>query len=138
MPDTWYLNLLPLNEPYNPGLLDEAGRLQCTFKVIATKRASSSFIQELIAILWDAGVGTPAVNIFATPQAVIPSGPGPFLSIDPSQGIAPLGTLNDGPAAYRRPGAEITARASTWVAAETMAQAAYSALVAVQNRAVAV
>jgi len=135
MSSTWYLGLMPLQEPHNPGLLDESGRLQCTFKVIATKKASDSFISELIAILVAAGVGKAAVNIFGTPQAIIPDGPGPFLSIDPSQGIAPIGTLAD-PASLRRPGAQITARASTWVAAEAMAQAAYNALVGVRNQAV--
>jgi len=135
MTETWYLGFTPLQEPYNPGLLDESGRLQCTFKVIATKKASASFITELISIFERAGVGTGAVNIFGTPKAVIPDGDGPFLSIDPSQGIAPVGTLAD-PVSQRRPGAQITARASSWIAAEAMAQAAYDALVAVRNQAV--
>jgi hypothetical protein len=132
---TYYLDIQPLQEPFDLEL-DEAGRAQFAFNVLATKRPSATFLQELVAILVDAGVGVEDVSIFLTTKAVIPTGKGPYLSIRPTGGTGPLGTHNGGAAAYRRPGAQLVARASTWQAAEAMAHAAYSALVAIRNQAV--
>jgi len=128
-----YLAIMPLQEPFDVGL-DDAQRQQVAFNVLATKRPSGSFVQELIAVLVAAGVGIEGKTIFGTASATIPTGPGPFLSIKPTGGTGPLGTHNAGAAAYRRPGAQLIARASTWAAAEAMAQAAYDALVAVRNQ----
>lgn len=130
----YFRNILPLQEPFDVGL-DETARAQCSFNILAVKRSSGTFVQELVAILVAAGVGVEGVNIFATAKATIPAGPGPFLSIRPTGGTAPEGTHNDGPGAYRRPGAHILVRASTWAAAETMARAAYDALIQVMNQA---
>lgn len=129
----WYLDLSPLQEPFDVGL-DEAGRAQCGFNVVARKRPSGMWVQELIAVLVGAQVGVEKVNVFATSAATIPTGDGPYLSIRPTGGAAPEGTHNDGAAAYRRPGAQVLVRAKSWVAAEAMAIKAYDALVAVRNR----
>jgi len=133
MPPVWYLGVMPLQEPFDVGL-DDAQRQQVAFNVLATKRPSGSFVQELIALLVAAGVGIEGKTIFGTASAVLPTGPGPILSVKPTGGTGPLGTHNAGPAAYRRPGAQILVRAGTWAAADAMAQAAYDALVAVRNR----
>jgi len=130
----WYLNLSPLQEPFDLGELDDAGRAQCAFNLLARKRPSGTFLQELIQALEDAGVGIEGTNIFGTSAAVIPTGPGPFLSIRPTGGMAPEGTHNDGAGAYRRPGVQVLVRAGTWRAAETMALKAYDALIAVRNQ----
>jgi len=135
MPPCWYLDLSPLQEPFDIGL-DEAGRAQCGFNIVARKRPSGTFVQELIAVLVAAGVGTEKVNLFGTSASAIPTGNGPFLSLRPTGGTAPEGTHNQGAGAYRRPGAQILVRAKTWVAAEAMALAAYNALLAVRNQAV--
>lgn len=131
---THYLAIEPLQEPFDLGEVDESGRAQCAFNVLAQRRPSGTFLQELIAILVGAGVGVEGQNIFASSKATIPDGPGPLLSIQATGGTAPLGTHNDGAGAYRRPGAQIIVRASTWAAAEAMAHAAYSALIAVRNQ----
>lgn len=134
-PSCWYLDISPLQEPFDAGL-DESGRAQCGFNILARKRPSATFVQELIAVLVGANVGVEKVNIFGTSAAVIPVGAGPFLWIRPTGGTAPEGTHNAGAGAYRRQGAQILVRAKTWTAAETMALAAYDALVAVRNQAV--
>lgn len=130
---TWYLEVQPQQEPFDVGP-DESGRAQCVFNVLVTKRASATFVQELIKVLEDAGLGMGKVNLFGTSQAEIPAGDGPYLLVRPTSGTAPQGTHNDGAAAYRRPGAQILATAKTWVAAEALALAAYDALVAVRNQ----
>jgi len=129
----WYLNLSPLQEPFDVGL-DEAGRAQCGFNIVARKRPSGTFVQELLAVLEAAGVGTEKANLFGTSAATIPSGAGPFLSIRPTGGVAPEGTHNHGIGAYRRPGAQILVRAETYAAAEGMALAAYAALIGIRNQ----
>lgn len=135
MASVQFLNIVPLQEPFDMGL-DDAGRAQIVFNVLATKRPSESFVAELISILVAAGVGIDGKTIFGTASAVIPAGKGPYLTIKPTGGTGPLGTHNAGTGAYRRPGAQIMVRASSWLVAETMANAAYDALVAVRNQAV--
>jgi hypothetical protein len=136
MTPVWYLGISPLQEPFDLGL-DEAKRQQCAFNMLALKRPSATFLREVISALVGAGVGTEGESIFATASAVIPSGTGPYLGIRATGGAPPIGTHNEGVGALRRPGIQIIVRASTWAAAEAMAQAAYSALVAVRNREVA-
>jgi hypothetical protein len=135
---TWYLKIDPQQEP-NDGLgLDGSGRVQFSFNVIAQRRPSApmAFVQELFKILTEAGVGIEGENMFATSKAVIPDGNGPFLSITLTPGLVPVGTHNGGTAAYRRPAAQIVARATSSTVASAMAYAAYEAFLAVRNRAV--
>jgi hypothetical protein len=130
---TYYRNIQPVGELIDADP-DEFGRAQCTFSVLVTKRPSTTYVLELVAILVAAGVGVANVSIFGTSASAIPSGDGPYLSIRPTAGTAPTGTHNDGTGAYRNPSAQILVTAKTWTAAEAMAQAAYSALIAVRNR----
>lgn len=133
---TYYLAIDPQQEPNDLGTLDDAGRVQYVFNVVATSRPTRTFLQELVRALEAASVGVEGVNIFAGSLAVIPAGPGPYLHVRSTGGVAPLGTHNDGAGAYRRPGAQFIIRAATLAAAENMAQAAYDALLAVRNQAV--
>jgi hypothetical protein len=136
---TLYLGIMPLQEPHRLGP-DEAGRCQCIFNVVATKRPSAgTYLWEILKILEVAGVGTVGVDLWGSEATIPEPDPAterPILIASPTGGAGPLGTHNDGPAAYRRPGMQILVRARTWEAAEAMAQAAYSALVAVRNEAV--
>lgn len=136
---TDYLSITPLQEPFEFGL-DDSGRAVWACNFVTLKRPSASFLQEIIAVLAAAGVGVASVSIFSGALAVLPDPkdyPGPILFLKATGGIAPMGTHNDGPGAYRRPGFEVFTHAATTPAAEAMAQAAYTALVAVRNRAVA-
>jgi len=132
---TWYLEVQPQQEPFDVGP-DGSGRAQCSFNVLVNKRPSATFVQELIKVLEDAGIGMGGIDIFGTSQAEVPDGEGPYLLVRPTAGTAPLGTHNAGAAAYRRPGAQILVTAKNWIAAEAMALAAYDALVQVRNQVV--
>jgi hypothetical protein len=134
---TVYRSIQAVTEPHDTNDLDEAGRRQCAFTILVWKRPSITFVEELIRILVDAGVGSKGVTVFGTSGAVIPEGDGPFLHVKADGGAGGVGTHNDQPADWdRRPAAVITVHASTWQAAEAMAQAAYGALVNVRNLAV--
>lgn len=135
---THYLALRPLQEPYDLGGLDDNGRAQCAFNVLALKRPSGTFVQELVAVLEAAGVGVEGETIFGTSTATMPEQGGPYLAVRSTGGTAPIGTHNDGAGAYRQPGALFIAHAPRWADAEAMAQAAFNALLEVRNQAVAV
>lgn len=129
---THYLNIVPLREPNDVGELDDAGRVQIEFGVVAWKRPSATWLEDLVGILSDASI----TNVLAGPKAVVPR-EGAWLSIKATGGTAPVGTHDGGTAAYRRPGAQIIARASSYAAALALAEAAYAAIVAVRNQDVA-
>ena len=136
-----FLLITPLQEPFDLGM-DDSGRAMYAFNVLAMKRPSATFLQELIAVLEAAGVGVENVSIFASSRAVIPDGsesgaPVAILHLKATGGTGPVGTHNDGAGAYRRPGAQIKVYAASTQAAEAMAYAAYNALVGVRNQAVA-
>jgi hypothetical protein len=131
---TWYLAIEVLQEPADVLGLDSSGRVQLSFNVIATKRASTTWLTDLIAVLVAAGVGVEAATLFNSSLATIPNGAGPFLSVRSTGGAPPEGTHNDGPTAYQRPGAQVLVRGADFQATNAMAYAAYNALAAVRNR----
>ena len=134
MSGTWYLGLMPQQEPFDVGP-DENGRAQFSCNFLALKRPSATFVQEILALLEEAEVGTRAVTLFGSSQVALP-GPevaGPFLVVRATGGTAPQGTHNDGAGAYRQPGLQVLVHALDAAAAETMALAAYDALVGVRN-----
>ena len=133
MTAVWYRDIQPLQEPFDVGTLDDAGRVVCTFNVLVTKRGSADTVGEIVGVLQTAGVGLLHREIFA-PGIPVPCGDGPYLVLRPTGGSSPLGTHNDGVGAYRRPSLQVTALAKSWAAAESLAQAAYTALIAVRNR----
>ena len=119
--------------------LDDSGRAQFGFNILAVKRDSAVLIDELVAILVAASVGVYGTTIFATSKAVIPvteAGTSTaLLSIRETGGIAPRKTQNKiSPPAYQRPGAQIVVRSHDPAAARAMAYAAYVALGAIRNQ----
>lgn len=132
---TWFLCLAPQEEPFDIGS-DENGRAQWSCNFLGWKRPSASFLLEAVAVLEAAGVGRRGVSIFGTSQAALP-GPEhrePWLFVKETGGTPPMGTHNDGQAAYRRPGLQVIATAATSPAAKALAHAAYDALAAVRNQ----
>lgn len=128
---TRYLGVIPLQEPGEVLGLDENKRPQWSFNVQILKRPSATLASELEAIV---RAPMPAgVVVISSLKATIPP-TGSVVSVIVTGGAAPLGTMNDGVGAYRRPNAQIIARAATAQDAETLAQLAYSALVDVVNR----
>lgn len=134
MPTRW-LDCQELHPPFDSGRLDENGRCQYVFNVNVYKHVSATLVNEVKNLLEDAGVGTLGTDIFATSKASIPDDDGPYLSIWPSGGATGVRTHNvtTGPT-YERPSVQITVRGHSPSAVETMARAAYSALVGVRNQ----
>lgn len=127
-----FLQVADLQEPFDLGP-DPSGRARYAFNIVVTKTASDTFDDELVAVLQNASVGTLNSNIFVGRSADIPTGDGPYLSIIETGGYAGLRIHDQRRPAYPRPGAQIVARATSPVAARTMARAAYNALVDVVN-----
>lgn len=72
--------------------------------------------------------------MFRSTAKVLPTGPGPFLSIIETGGTTPDNTQNSVIIpAYQRPGAQIVVRADSYVVAYAMARAAYNSLVKIRN-----
>lgn len=134
MATTWYLDIQEQQPPFDSGVLDGQGRAQWTFNIVATKQPSSTFLNELVTLLVGAGVGVFGTNIFISSKAVIPSGPGPYLSIVATGGVVGIRTQNNvsGPS-YERPSAQIVVRANSAAAAEAMSRAAYAVLLSIRN-----
>jgi hypothetical protein len=131
-----YLAVQAVNEPHDigPDEADPEKRPRVVFDVLAMMRPSATFVEELLSVLEAAEVGVQGTTLFGSSQATWPAGAGPFLMIRATPGAAPIGIHNLGAAALRRPGARVQVRASTVAAAMAMAQAAYTALVALRNR----
>ena len=128
---TAYRTVTALQDPFDIGVLDDAGRVQVEFNVLAWKVPSDTWLEEVVAVLVAASIDPTKIRTGA--KATIPR-EGAYLSVRPTGGTAPLGTHNESAASWdRRPGAQIIARAATWAEAFGLAQDAYAALVAVRN-----
>lgn len=132
---TAYLSIGPLQEPFDLGLDESGRRVQFAFNVIALKRSSATFQQEIVGLLVAAGLGVAGSTIIASSAAKVPT-TGPYILITATGGTSPVGTHNDGAAAYRRPGAQIIAAAEKSADAAALAEAAFVAVIGVRNRAV--
>jgi hypothetical protein len=136
---TWYLTVDPQQEPTDAGPAED-GRELYSVNFHTMKRPSATVLEELLGVLEDAGVGTIAVSLFGSSAVSIPTrgdpvaGPGPFLLLKETGGAGPVGTHNDGAAAYRRPGVQVLVTGESTAAVKAMAYAAYDALVAISNQ----
>lgn len=91
------------------------------------------FLDEIAARLAAQGVGVVGTNIFKGSKALIPDGPGPYLSLTETGGSGPTRIHNVATAHTQRPTAQIAVRAQSYLAARTMIKAAYLALDGVFN-----
>jgi hypothetical protein len=133
---TWYREIGIVQEPTDMRVLDTHNRSQFFFNVEAIHDgAHDTFIEELVARLVAKGLGTYGTNIFDSAGVAVPDGEGPYLIITETGGMRPERTHNSiETPAYRRPSASLVFKASTTVAARTMARAAYLALVSIRNQ----
>lgn len=130
---TWYREIEPLQKPFDMAK-DSTGRAKIVFNIMAIKTPSDVFIEELVKLLEDGGVGTYNTNIFASSSKDIPVGDGPYLSVIETGGTFAERSHNETAApAFERPTAMIVVRAKTYAAARTMANAAYTVLEPVRN-----
>jgi len=127
----FYKRIKALQEPFDGGL-DDKQRSKVQFNILATKAPSATFLEEIVAYLESLGVVSG--NVFVSTRASIPSGEGPYLSIVETGGTGSITEQNSDSPAFQRPGAQIVARAGDYVAARTLARAAYDALVRVKNQ----
>jgi hypothetical protein len=127
---TWYLGF-SLQEPFDFGQ-DERHRCVYAMNVEAKKRQSSTFIEEVLFLLEDAGLGTQEVDLFGTSVASIPDGDGPYLNLMSVPGAGPL-EVKGGPG-YVQPRARLLVHAKVSAVAKAKAHEAYTALRAIRNR----
>ena len=66
--------------------LDERGRVRFAFTVVATKETSANYDEEVAAVLVAGGLSTG--DIYLSSKAVVPDGPGPYVSVTLSGGLA--------------------------------------------------
>lgn len=128
-----YQEIEPLQEPFDLGK-DDKGRQRVVFNIRVMKTASDTFVEELVKVLVDAGVGVFNTNIFASTAVSLPTDDQTYLLIVETGGTTPGRIQNQIAPAYPRPTAKITVRATKYVDARTMARAAYDALAAVRNQ----
>lgn len=88
-----------------------------------------SFIKDIVTILTDGGAGV----VYESSNAQIPTGSGPYLSVQTYGGRAPDYIQNQLPPAYEHPSIQVTARAMDPDVAEAKAREAYNLLAGVRN-----
>lgn len=134
----WYREINPVSEERDIGL-DKSGRALYSFNINVVKASSDKFLEEIIGLLVAAGVGVFGTDLFGGSKPLMPDDDGttPILSVIATGGATPERTHNEiSPPAYQRPSAQIVSRASSQVAARTMARNAYNALVGIRNQTV--
>jgi hypothetical protein len=135
MVGTYYKWVKTLNEPADILGLDEKGRAQYSFNVIANKQSSPTFLEEMIRVLVNAGIGALNTTIFASSMAKLSDDPSKWFVTIRETGGAPPETVHNqtSPPMYLQPAAQVIVHAPTVVAAKAKAWAAYNALAAVKN-----
>lgn len=88
------------------------------------------YLDDIISLLTQAGLGNYGVGIFKGPKALYPAGPGPFITVISSGGGGDEGThnLSRDQIAYERPDAQIVARAEDYDVADAAIQVAFQSL----------
>jgi len=91
------------------------------------------FLDDIAAKLVADNVGVLGTSIFLSSAALIPNGPGPYMTISETGGVAPTRKQNQSQAATQRPTAQVLVRATNYVAARSMCRAAYTSLDGIFN-----
>lgn len=92
-----------------------------------------SLLDDLATRLVAQGVGVLGTSIFLSSKAIIPTGTGPYLSLNMTGGVAPTRIQNKTSANTLRPTVQVLVRASTFQVAYVMALAAFQALDGIFN-----
>jgi len=135
MAGTYYKWIKTTNEPADVLGVDEKGRIQYSFNVMANKVSSQTFLEEMISVLVNAGVGVLNITLFGSSVARLPDDPSKwFVTLRETGGAPPERTHNQtSPPAYVQPAAQVIIHAPTTSVAKATAWAAYNALAAVKN-----
>lgn len=134
---TRYLWIKELQQPYD-ARTDARGRALWGMNIIADREASATFLEELVALLVDAGLGEVGVSIFWTSQHTLPEeGDGPYISLVQTGGPGAVPTQNTiSPPARVQTTAHIVVTAADGNAAKERIYAVYTVLVGVRNQSV--
>ncbi len=92
-----------------------------------------SLLDDLAAKLVADAVGVLGATLFLSSRAVIPSGDGPFISLNETGGMAPTRVQNKASANTQRPTVQVLVRAATYPVARAKALAAYQSLDGIFN-----
>jgi hypothetical protein len=87
------------------------------------------WLDDIVTLLQNAGIGTFNTNIFYSTKVSIPGGDGPYLQISETSGAPPEWTQDRPKPAYLRPSAQITVYATDYDSARAMSMAAWNALI---------
>jgi hypothetical protein len=129
-----YLSITANQRP-SPIGSDENNRVVFSANFSAMAQAPvEKWEEEIIKVLNTAGLATLGTDTFVGPTATIPTGAGPYLSINDSGGTAPIET-HDG-ITYERLSVQVLIRATNYFTARTRALAVWRALKAVRNQTV--
>jgi hypothetical protein len=133
---TFYQKISPVQPPYDAGK-DDNGAQQVAFDALAVREGTTAetFLDEVVKVLEDAGLGTYGTDIFASSGASLPSSKAlTFLTLYEDPGMGPQKTQNRvSPPAWERPIVHVIAHAATYAAAKARARAASNALATVVN-----
>jgi hypothetical protein len=91
------------------------------------------FLDEIKDRLVAQGVGVFGSNIFLGSKAVIPPGPGPYLTLIETGGMALTRVQNKASANTQRPTAQVAVRGISYTTTRSMLKAAYDALDGIFN-----
>lgn len=98
------------------------------------------FLDEIAAKLVASGIGVLGTNLFLSSKAVIPSGPGPYITLTETGGAAVGGFRGEGSriqnkvgVATAHPTAQVSVRASTYPIARAKAKDAFLVLDGIYN-----
>ena len=84
------------------------------------------FLDDMVTLLETASLGTRGTSIFWGSGVRVPDGDGPYLSLIETGGLSPIVMhVSEQTPGYRRPSAQITARASDWTVARAKIEEVY-------------
>jgi hypothetical protein len=132
---TKYLHNMVLSQPRDAGL-DGKQRQVFSFTVLFTKHASGTFAEEVVALLKNAGVAEPNVDLFMGSKAAVPIDAGPYVHLMESGGTSNERVHNAGNPGYERPGLIVRVYADDYLVCRDKAKQAFDTLVPVSNQTV--
>lgn len=123
---TRYLSIVAVGRPV-AFAVDTSNRVMFTMNFDAHAAAPiTKFEEEIYRILYDAGLAVLNTDTFIGPAAVLPTGPGPYLTIINTGGYAPDHTHNGD--LYERPSCQIVVRAISYTVARDRAMLVWRTL----------
>lgn len=123
---TRYLEIVADQDPFPAGVDTNARTMfACNYSCIAANPVAK-FEEEIGRILFDAGLAVFNTNCWIGPDARIPVGDGPYITLINTGGTSPIETHNGDK--YRRMSIQVVVRALTYQAARTRARAIWDEL----------